>query len=819
MSLLTRRRSLLATKSKSRSLSAAIRRPMLETLEGRVLLSGTASDTTISTLVSYHPVDTALPVGATPTGLTPAEMRAAYGVNLITFGGVAGDGAGQTIAIVDAYSEPTIVTDLAAFDAKFHLPDPPSFIQINEAGSTTPLPSSDVPGGWGGETALDVEWAHVIAPQANIVLVEATTDAPADLYASVVTAAAYPGVSVVSMSWGFDELDTDAALDSNFVTPTGHIGVTFVASSGDTGSYSSTTGLDTVEYPAASPNVLGVGGTTLTTGAMGAYVSEIGWGSGAASELNGGSGGGISQFASQPAYQNGIVTQSTTQRCVPDVSMDADPNTGVPVYDVYDNGVATPWQQVGGTSLAAPMWAGLMAIANQGLTLQGLPTLNSNAGDATLPAIYALPSSDFHDITVGDNGDYSCAPGYDCVTGRGTPVANKLIHDLCYNSGSISGTVYEDINGSGNATADTGLPGVTVYIDANNNGKLDGSEISAITDANGNFTFTGLAAGTYQIGEVVPGHYVLETTSTTETVGVTVGVGQAVTGENFFDAPVINGSAQAVYRLYSPITKEHLYTSDINEYNTLGQNGWYQEGVAYEDYTGPATVAGVSDEPFYRLYNTASQQHLWTTDLNEYNTLASRGWIQEGIVGYVFPSAVAGSTAMYRLNYPFGTDLHVWTTDDNEYTTLAAQYGWTQEGVIGYVWATSSGLVAPTGLTATVDSSNNIDLAWNNSNVDAIGFYVLRSTDNVNFNKIATLTSITTTAWTDATATPGVTYYYQVRAYNGFALSTVSNTASATVPASVVVSYSFRVSSGDATADIADQSSTSSILADQQEVD
>jgi len=168
---------------------------------------------------------------------------------------------------------------------------------------------------------------------------------------------------------------------------------------------------------------------------------------------------------------------------------------------------------------------------------------------------------------------------------------------------------------------------------------------------------------------------------------VTVTTGQAVTGQTFLDAPVTASAEQAVYRLYSPVTKEHLYTSDLNEYDTLATRGWTQEGIAYSDYNGPITLDGVVAEPLYRLYCMADQQHLWTTDFNEYNTLRTYVgyWSGEGVVGYVFPTAVASSTALYRLSYPFAPGVHLWTTGANEDTTLIDQYGWVSEGIIGYV--------------------------------------------------------------------------------------------------------------------------------------
>ena len=213
------------------------------------------------------------------------------------------------------------------------------------------------------------------------------------------------------MSWGGNESAGDKSYDTHFTTPSGHNGVTFVASSGDSGAAPG------VSYPAVSPNVMGVGGTTLSL-ANGGYGSESGWS---------GSGGGISKYYSQPSYQKGVVTQSSTARTVPDVAMDADPNSGVPVYDNYDNGASSPWLQVGGTSLAAPMWAGVIAIANQGRVLNGAGTLNGQAD--TLPKLYSLPSSNFHDVTTGNNG-YAAKAGYDLVTGLGSPIVNQLVSSL-----------------------------------------------------------------------------------------------------------------------------------------------------------------------------------------------------------------------------------------------------------------------------------------------------------------------------------------------------------------------------------------------------
>ena len=202
---------------------------------------------------------------------------------------------------------------------------------------------------WEVEEALDVEWAHAMAPMANIILVEA--DHPYNLYVATQEAATL--APIVSMSWGGGEFTDETTVDPIFAVPN----VTFLASTGDTGVPGG--------YPAYSPNVVAVGGTSFTA-INGTIYNTTGWS---------GSGGGISLVESQPSYQNGV--QSTGNRTIPDVSAEADPATGVAVYDSYNDvagsifGNAGPWDQIGGTSLAAPTWAGLIAIADQGRSLAG----------------------------------------------------------------------------------------------------------------------------------------------------------------------------------------------------------------------------------------------------------------------------------------------------------------------------------------------------------------------------------------------------------------------------------------------------------------
>ena len=421
---------------------------------------------------------------STPPGsaLTPAQMKHAYGIDQVLFGSVHGDGTGQTIAIIDAFHYPSAFADLNAFSSQYSLPamaaypsTSPWFRQVSQTGGTN-YPTNAAIGGWAIEMAMDIEWAHAIAPGANILLVEASSASNASLIQAAANwARKQPGVVAVSMSFGALESSPglgsgETSYDTNFTTWPGHTGVTFLASTGDSGQPGS--------YPAYSPNVVAVGGTTLNLSG-GNYSSEVGWS---------GSGGGISSFESRPAWQNGVVTQTPVMRATPDVAMEADPSTGIAIYDSYDFGTSAPWGALyGGTSLSSPMWAGLMALTAQGRALAGLTPLDG--ATQTLPALYGTVSglpvsaSDFHDITTGNNG-FAAGTGYDLVTGLGTPKAATLINNLS-GVGSIAGTVYDDRNGNGvNDAGDLPVSGATVYLDANNNGVLD-TGVSANASATG----------------------------------------------------------------------------------------------------------------------------------------------------------------------------------------------------------------------------------------------------------------------------------------------------------------------------------------------
>jgi hypothetical protein len=334
---------------------------------------------------------------------TPAEIRGAYAVNGISFtdNGVTttGTGAGETIAIYSGGGDGTeLVSDANTFSSTYGLE------QFNGTGEPT-LSVVDGSGSFTdhAEECLDVEWAHAIAPMANIVVLEDSGDV--GFSAAAAKAAALPGVSVVSISYSSSDSSSDSSYDADYVTPSGHQGVTFLAATGDVASQ--------LAYPALSGNVIGVGGTNVIINSGNTWNSENAWPDG---------GGGVSTHEAQPYYQFGKVNgASTTNKSDPDVSADAD--SAVTVYCAEAGG----WFGASGTSLATPLWAGLIAITNQGRALRGAPTLAGST--QTLDFLYSLPQSDFHDIISGGNG-HPTSTGYDLATGRGSPIANLLVPDL-----------------------------------------------------------------------------------------------------------------------------------------------------------------------------------------------------------------------------------------------------------------------------------------------------------------------------------------------------------------------------------------------------
>jgi N-acetylneuraminic acid mutarotase len=459
--------------------------------------------TDLSASLGMHP-------NVTPAGYGPADLISAYNIP-------AAGGAGQTVALVDAFDDPNAEADLAVYRAQYGLPPCTTangcFSKVDQRGGTS-YPPTDA--GWAGEISLDLDMVSAIAPQAHILLVESDDNNNDNLGAAVNEAVAL-GAKYVSNSYGSGYDSTPGSgEDPSEVTDLdpfyNHPGVAIVASSGD-GDYG-------VSYPAASQYVTSVGGTSLV-----ADGSARGWSESVWNNSFGGPGSGCSLFEAKPSWQT---DSGCDNRTVADVSAVADPETGVSVYDTFG---ASGWQVYGGTSASSPIIAGTFADA-------GTPV------DGTYPSSYpyAVPGS-LNDVTAGNNG--SCSPayyctaeaGYDGPTGLGTP--NGLAAFTTGPHGTVTGTIT-------NSVTSAGVPAAAVTV----------GDSTAITDASGNYSLP-VPVGTYDVTAAAYG-YVSQTVH-----GVTVTDGGSV-NENFALAPaptktitgkVTDGSGHG-WPLYAAITAQ-----------------------------------------------------------------------------------------------------------------------------------------------------------------------------------------------------------------------------------------------------------------------
>ncbi|HSX48740.1 MAG TPA: S53 family peptidase [Candidatus Saccharimonadales bacterium] len=334
--------------------------------------------------------------GPVPSGYGPFQFRGAYNLSGLT-------SATRTVAVVDAYGDPNIFSDLNTYSTQFGIPKmnscpvstgtstSPCFQKVDQNGGTN---YPNVNAGWALETSLDVEVAHAICQNCNILLVQANSSSYSDLMTAVDTARLM-GATVISNSYGSSEFSNETSYDSHFNFP----GVVFTFSSGDSGYGSS--------YPAASQYVTAVGGTTLNIDSSNNYLSESAWN---------GAGSGCSTYESKPIWQTDSLCLNRT---IADVSADADPNTGAAVYDSVRYQGKKGWFKVGGTSLSAPLIAGVYALSGN--------TGNPSTYGSSIP--YSNTSF-LHDVTGGSNGScggsYLCTSisGYDGPTGLGSPNGN-----------------------------------------------------------------------------------------------------------------------------------------------------------------------------------------------------------------------------------------------------------------------------------------------------------------------------------------------------------------------------------------------------------
>jgi len=353
---------------------------------------------------------------------TPAQLVRAYGWNAYK-----NRGKGETIVVVDAFQSPTLLQDLDLEDSTFGLPHADLTIIAPQGLTPWNVDNQDMTN-WSGEISLDVESIHADAPGARIILDLAKTDSPADLLAATKYAIDDDLGSVISMSFGqWEECLPSSLLDEQdgVFARAVRERISLIASSGDTGAaQASCSGAYVlgVSSPASDPDVTSVGGTNVFLTAGGGWTGEVAWDDG-----YGESGGGISTIYAAPSYQRAL---GAPARLVPDVAYNAGVDGGIIIAWGSSGSGAGLFFDLGGTSAGAPAWAALAALADQQAGRR-LGLLN--------PKLYRLAESKryasyFHDITVGDNiegvGGYSTLPGFDLVTGWGTPQIAALIPAL-----------------------------------------------------------------------------------------------------------------------------------------------------------------------------------------------------------------------------------------------------------------------------------------------------------------------------------------------------------------------------------------------------
>jgi subtilase family serine protease len=391
-----------------------------------------------------------------------SQIERAYGVRALFTNGI--DGKGETIVLVDSFGSPTIAHDLKAFDAQNHIAAPPSLKIIQPAGKVPPYQQTSTREGWAGETTLDVEYSHAMAPGANILLVETpvaetegVTGFPQIVKAENFVVAHHLG-DVISQSFGateesFPSAKALLALRSAYVAAAKK-GITVLASTGDLGAANvqkngSTFFLHPVTaWPATDPLVTAVGGTQLHLNASGARkapdqvwndtfnkaAQEFIFGSPGPSPLA--AGGGVSAVFSRPSYQNGVASAVGSHRGVPDISMSAACDGAVNVFQSFP-GTLPGWTQVCGTSEASPLFAGVVALADQ-VAGHPLGVINSR-----LYQLLAAHAPGLVDVTKGNNTvaftqggklhtvhGFMAGPGYDLASGTGTVNAALFVNEL-----------------------------------------------------------------------------------------------------------------------------------------------------------------------------------------------------------------------------------------------------------------------------------------------------------------------------------------------------------------------------------------------------
>jgi subtilase family serine protease len=404
----------------------------------------------------------AIPAG---NGYGPSQLQSAYDLTAAS----GADGSGTTVAVVDAYNDPTAASDLATYRSAAGLPALTSgqFTQYNQEGETSPLPATaPADDDWTLEESLDVDMVSAICPLCKIDLVEANNDSGTGLYVAEETAATTLGAKYISNSWGGSETSTDTTDDSEYF---GVSGVVYTASAGDS-AYSGG-----VIYPATSPHVVSVGGTTLNTSSNSRGWTESVW----ETSSSEGTGSGCSAFEPQPSWQASIsiLKAACADRVDNDVAADADPNTGAAVYDTTNGNGG--WNEVGGTSESSPIIASVFALAGN----------NGNGGNNAADSIYTH-TADLNEVTASSNG--TCTPpAADSVLCTATGAANTYNGPTGW--GTPEGLGAFQSNSAGNTVTVTNPGSQTGTV-----GTAASLQINATDSASGQtltYSATGLPAG------------------------------------------------------------------------------------------------------------------------------------------------------------------------------------------------------------------------------------------------------------------------------------------------------------------------------------
>ncbi len=679
---------------RSRSMRAEGPASRVEQLESRALLS------TLPVIQPTYRLAPLVTYTTPPSGsFVPAQIQQAYQFNLVS-----GNGSGETIAIVDAYNDSSIQSDLNTFDTQFGLPSTTVSV-VNQTGGSK-LPSGDSTGGWEMEESLDVEWAHAMAPGAKILLVEANSPSNSDLLTAVGYASQH--ANVVSMSWGGGEFSGEASYDSSFSTP----GVAYVVASGDSGA--------PAEWPAASPNVLSVGGTALALNSSGGWGSETGWS---------GSTGGPSAYETQPAYQANTAT-GTTMRATPDVAYDGASTGTYAVYDSYPYEVSyrrtqsLGWVAVYGTSAGAPQWASILAIADQARASAGLPALNASSPQQVMSLLYQNPG-DFHDITSGTstgNPQYTAGPGYDYVTGLGTPMVNMVVGSLAGGGGGTTSDTIAVSTSSNTTTAGTSIS-YTVTADGAN-GSVDtgftgtislSSSDSKIQGLPSSYTFTTTDAGTHTFTVTLEtaGSQTITETSASGSVVSTIQVSPAAASKL-----VISGLSTAVVGTPQSftVTAEDPYGNVATSYTgTVSFASSDSKATLPGTYTFTTTDAG--QKAFSVTFGTSGSQNLTVTDTTSSLSTTQSVTVSsppppgpQSIWGTSYPATVNTKYQGQRgQTFELGVQFEA-SVAGNVTSVLFYKQPKTKGTNVGHLWSSSGTLLA------SVTFSNETGSGWQQAN-------------------------------------------------------------------------------------------------------